>query len=66
MKKLSYNEAYSQLEKLVHQLEDDSIQLDTLAEKVVIANELIAICEEKLRRIEIDVEQNNLSIPIKI
>ncbi len=52
MKTLSYNEAYSKLEKLVHQLEDDSIQLDTLAEKVTQANELIALCENKLRAIE--------------
>ncbi len=53
---LNYNDAYSELEALVHQLEDDSIQLDTLAEKVVKANELIAICEMKLRGIEGDVE----------
>jgi exodeoxyribonuclease VII small subunit len=55
MKTLTYNEAYSQLEKLVHQLEDDSTQLDTLAEKVTLANVLIALCENKLRVIEDDV-----------
>ena len=52
---LTYNEAYSQLEKLVTQLEDDSIQLDTLAEKVSQANELIAYCERRLRSIQADV-----------
>ena len=54
---LSYNEAFSELEKLVDEVEDDSIQLDTLAEKVAKANELIAICEAKLRTIEEDVER---------
>lgn len=55
---MTYNEAYAELEKLVLQLEDDSIQLDTLAEKVVHAKELIAICEEKLRSIEGEVNTN--------
>ena len=55
-KDLTYNEAYTRLEKLAHQIEDDSIQLDTLAEKVMQANELIALCETKLRFIETDVE----------
>ena len=52
---LTYNQAFAKLEKLVTQLEDDHIQLDTLAEKVKQANELIALCENKLRIIEIDV-----------
>jgi len=55
---MTYNEAYDELEKLVHQLEDDSIKLHTLAEKVVRANQLIAICEDKLRAIECEVKSN--------
>ncbi len=54
--RLSYNEAYAQLEKLILQIEDDTLQLDTLAEKVKQANELIALCESRLRTIEKDVE----------
>jgi len=53
---LTYREAYSTLEKLVIQIEDDSIQLDTLAEKVKQANELIIMCELKLHKIEADVD----------
>lgn len=49
---LTYNEAYDNLTKLVEEIEDDSIQLDTLAEKVRQAKELIAYCETKLRRID--------------
>ena len=49
---LSYSKAFSELTKLVEQIEDDEIQLDTLADKVKQANELITYCEKKLRTIE--------------
>lgn len=52
---LSYTEALSKLEEIVEQIEDDSIMLDTLTEKVMQANELIKYCEGKLRKIEEDV-----------
>ena len=52
---LSYTEALSKLEEIVEQIEDDSIMLDTLTEKVTQANELIKYCEGKLRTIEGDV-----------
>ena len=53
---LTYSEAYTKLEDLVEQLEDGGIQLDQLAEKVKQANEMIAICENKLRTIEIEIK----------
>jgi exodeoxyribonuclease VII small subunit len=53
---LTYNQAYSELSKLVDQIEDDKIQLDTLADKVRQAKALIDYCETKLRSIEKDVE----------
>jgi exodeoxyribonuclease VII small subunit len=49
---LTFDTAFSQLKKLVDQIEDDEIQLDTLAEKVDEANALIQFCESKLRTIE--------------
>ncbi len=53
---LTYNKAFSELSKLVDQIEDDKIQLDTLAEKVKQARELIEYCETRLRTIENNVE----------
>jgi exodeoxyribonuclease VII small subunit len=53
---LTYNKAYSDLSKLVDQIEDDKIQLDTLADKVKQAKELIDFCETKLRKIDKDVK----------
>ncbi|MBK9732040.1 MAG: exodeoxyribonuclease VII small subunit [Chitinophagaceae bacterium] len=54
---LSYNSAFSVLEKLVEQMESDEIQIDELAEKVKQANELISFCEKKLRTVEKEVKK---------
>ena len=51
-KELTYSEAFSKLEELVSQLEGGDIQLDKLTAKVKQANELIVICEMKLRDID--------------
>ena len=53
---LTYKEAFTELEKLVAAIEDDTIQLDDLAEKIKLANEYIRLCEVKLRVIEEDVQ----------
>jgi len=54
---LTYNKAYSELSKLVEQIEDDEIQLDTLAEKVKQAKDLIEYCETRLRAIDGEVKE---------
>lgn len=59
MEQLTYNEAFAQLERLVHEVEDKDIQLDALAGKIKRANELIQFCEQKLRVIEEDVVKGN-------
>ncbi len=53
---LTYNTAFDALQKLVRQIEHEDIQLDTLAEKVKEANELINWCEARLRVIEEDID----------
>jgi exodeoxyribonuclease VII small subunit len=52
---LTFNKAYSDLAKLVDEIEDDDIQLDELALKVKHAKVLIDFCETKLRSIEAEV-----------
>ena len=52
---LTYNQAYNELSKLVDQIEDDNIQLDTLADKVKQAKILIDFCEARLRTIDKEV-----------
>jgi exodeoxyribonuclease VII small subunit len=56
-KELTYNEAYAKLEKLVEQLEEGEIPLEELTQKVKQANELIAICENKLRSINNSIDE---------
>ena len=53
---MTYNKAYSELSKIVNEIEDDKIQLDTLAGKVKQAKELIVFCETKLREIDKEVK----------
>lgn len=53
---MTFDKAYNDLMKIVEQIEGDNIQLDTLAEKVNQANELIRYCESKLRNIEKDLQ----------
>jgi exodeoxyribonuclease VII small subunit len=55
--KLSYDEALRKLEGIVEQIEDDTIMLDTLTQKISEANELIKYCEKKLRSIESEVKK---------
>ncbi len=61
----SYDAAMQELQTLVGQLQNDQIGVDTLAEKVRRAAELIRLCREKLRQTEddvtdaLDMSQNN-------
>ena len=52
---MDYTGAFAKLEELVAQLEEGDIQLEDLAAKIEQANELIAICEKKLRRTDEEV-----------
>ncbi len=56
MTPLTYNEAYTKLSELMAEIEDDAIQLDTLAAKVKEAKTLILYCETKLRSITDDMD----------
>lgn len=55
--KLSYQEAFKELEKIVKDIEHESINVDELSEKVKRATILINICREKLKSTEKDVNQ---------
>ncbi len=61
----TYSTAFSELKKIVLQIEGDKIPLDTLADKVKKANELIRFCETKLRTIEKDIDDANKTEPTK-
>lgn len=53
--KMKYSEAMAEIEKILASLQDDDTDVDTLAERVKRASELIAACRAKLRKAEADV-----------
>lgn len=54
---MTYDEAYSELEQIISDIEDGEIGVDLLSAKVKRAAELIAFCKEKLASTEIDVQK---------
>jgi exodeoxyribonuclease VII small subunit len=55
-KKMNYTDALTELEQLTAQLESGTIPIDELAKASMQANELIKICEEKLRDVAIKIK----------
>jgi exodeoxyribonuclease VII small subunit len=53
--KISYTEAYEELQQIVAEIESGDISVDELAEKVKRATALVKVCREKLARTGEDV-----------
>jgi exodeoxyribonuclease VII small subunit len=58
-KKLSYDSAYAELNKILASLQSDEVSLDEISDKLKRAAELSAFCKSKLRSIEEDLEKIN-------
>ncbi|MDA3615201.1 exodeoxyribonuclease VII small subunit [Polluticaenibacter yanchengensis] len=58
MAKFNFEKAYKDLEAIVTQVENDNVPLDELAEKVKKAKLLISMCEQKLREIDNELNDN--------
>lgn len=56
-KNLTYESAYEELKRIAREIEDESVSVDLLAEKVKRASELITFCQEKLRSTEQEVNK---------
>lgn len=54
----TYEEAYKELTEIAGEIENDTISVDQLSQKVKRASELIKICQSKLR--EAETEVNNI------
>ncbi|WP_297329208.1 exodeoxyribonuclease VII small subunit [uncultured Bacteroides sp.] len=55
-KKETYSEAMARLEKIVSQIDHNELEIDTLAEKIKEANEIIAFCSDKLTKADREIE----------
>ncbi len=56
-KKLTYLEAMQELEDILAQMEENTLEIDSLADRVKRASELIAFCKAKLRTTEQDIDK---------
>jgi exodeoxyribonuclease VII small subunit len=54
---LNYESAYAELKRIAAEIEDESVSVDLLADKVKRASELITFCQEKLRSTEMEVNK---------
>ena len=56
-KNLTYEQAFEELRVIASEIEDETVSVDVLAEKVKRASELIAYCQTKLRSTEVEVNK---------
>ena len=54
---LGFSEALQELESILQQIDDDSISVDDLAEKLRKAKDLLELCRSKIRQAEVEVGQ---------
>ena len=57
MANTSYQKAYDELQSIVTKLQNDEIGLDDLSKSVKRAGVLIQSCKEKLRNVELEIDQ---------
>ena len=55
MEKLTYEQAIAELKAIAEAIEDETVAVDVLAEKVKRASYLIKFCQDKLRATESEV-----------
>ncbi|MBL7826280.1 MAG: exodeoxyribonuclease VII small subunit [Saprospiraceae bacterium] len=60
-KPASYEDAWSELQQIVAELQAETVSVDALAEKIERANQLATFCREKLRQTEKQLEELNHS-----
>ena len=53
----SYAAAIDELEAILHELEDDRLDVDRLAEQVARAADLIRLCRDRITRTRLEVER---------
>ena len=56
-KKMSYSEAFTELQSILSKLENQELDVDQLSEQVKKASELIKFCKSKLHDTEEEIEK---------
>lgn len=53
---LTYETAYTELQQIVQELQEETVSIDNLAAKIERAQALIRFCRERLREVETDID----------
>jgi len=64
-KQNSYNDTLEELKEILKNIRDQNIDVDQLATKVKRARELIDICEQRIKKAKMEVEEVIKSFPPK-
>lgn len=56
-KEQKYEEAFAQLQTIVHKLESDEYDLDEIATQLKTAQQLIKLCKDKLQKTEAEIQK---------
>ena len=56
MAKKSYDKAYKELQNILEELQNESISIDKLSDKIKKAKELVGFCKNRLREVEEDLQ----------
>ncbi|OIN59907.1 exodeoxyribonuclease VII small subunit [Arsenicibacter rosenii] len=51
---MTYQEAYNQLQAIVEEVETEAVPLDELPDRIRLATDLIAFCQNRLRAVEVE------------
>ncbi len=54
---LTYEDAFAELKQIAGEIENETVSVDVLAEKVKRASQLIGYCQLKLRNTEVEVNK---------
>ena len=56
-KDISYNDAVAEIEEILHQIENEELDIDILSEKVKRVSTLLKLCKKKLHQTENEVQK---------
>ena len=56
-KEISYNEAIAEIQQLLEEIESEKTDIDSLSAKVKKATKLIALCKQKLKKADEEIEK---------
>jgi exodeoxyribonuclease VII small subunit len=55
-KQITYNEAITEIQQILEEVETEKIDIDLLSEKIKRATELIEVCKNKLKKTDEEIE----------